>query len=722
MLTKIVISGPASFKNQAQLETDKKVNLVYGLNGSGKSTICRLLRQPDNPEYSQCQLLGRDGSKIYVFNEDFIRENFYESLKIKGIFSLSKENKDAEQKIAAATLQKATLIANKDEITTRRSRSTTHIQREIGSIHEKCFDIKRKHSGGDRVLEFCLDGLMGKKEKLFEQLVGTPKPSGKPTYSVKQLQDAARLLTGENSMKEEAILPTFHTEAIDVETNPIFKKAVVGTGNSTFVDFIEKFQNSDWVRSGVTYLDLEAEKPLDCPFCQHPTIDDKIVSEMRSYFDQAYNEQIDKLQTLELQYGTATRLLPSISDYQSSQFYDPQIGPKHQQLEAVHRQNMLLIQRKRSTPSTVVELQLTKAIADELNALVTNVNTSISEHNKRIANKSAAKDEIKKQFWQLMRWEYDQSISYYESLKSELRTTQDDCFAEATKIDAALTELNLLIADTQKSTVNIDVAIGKINSELANLGILDFRIQKHNDHLYQLERAGGGANSFQSLSEGEKMIIALLYFCELCAGNETPGELPRDRIVVLDDPISSMSHIFVFNVGRLLMSRFFREEKIKQVFVFTHSLYFFYELTDTNKERRQAAQALFRVSKNADGSIVAPMKYEEIQNDYQSYWQIVNDVRIPPALIANCMRNIVEYFFGFVEKKDFNNVFQKPELSLNKFQAFNRYMNRESHSFGQNVFDLKEFDYEVFREGLKQVFESCGYGEHYQQMAKIAPN
>lgn len=53
------------------------------------------------------------------------------------------------------------------------------------------------------------------------------------------------------------------------------------------------------------------------------------------------------------------------------------------------------------------------------------------------------------------------------------------------------------------------------------------------------------------------------------------------------------------------------------------------------------------------------MKYEEIQNDYQAYWYIIKDQNQPPALIANCMRNILEYFFNFVEKQDYNNVFQK---------------------------------------------------------------
>lgn len=719
MLTKIVISGPASFKSLATLETDKKVNLIYGLNGSGKSTICRFLRDPDSPDYTQCQIIGRENIKIFVFNEDFIRENFYESQTIKGIFSLSKQNKDAEQKIATATAQRDKLLATKEAIEKTKNEKIEQIQKETNSILEKAFDIKRTYSGGDRVLEFCLAGLMGRKEKLFEQLVATQKPPEKPQYSVKQLQDEARLLTGENSTKEEVILPVLHIAANDVETAPIFEKAIVGSHNSTFGDFIERLQNSDWVRTGLTYLSAEAEKPMDCPFCQQPTIDEKFMGEMRSYFDKIYDEQIAKLASLRLDYRNVFASIPKLSEYQSSQFYDQQVGTKYDQLEAVLRENELLIQKKLDNPSGRVVLQKTAAIVEEFNALVSNINLTITEHNTKIANKDAAKNGIKERFWRCMRWDYDQSVSYYDTLQAQQGAISDTYLVEVKRIESALSEQVSLITEAQKATVNIDVAIGKINSELLNLGILDFRIKKHNDHLYQLERPGGGSSSFHSLSEGEKMIIALLYFCELCEGNESPDEVPKDRIIVLDDPISSMSHIFVFNVGRLLISRFFREEKIKQVFVFTHSLYFFYELTDTNKDRRQEMQALFRVSKNAAGSTVIPMKYEEIQNDYQSYWQIVNDIDEQPALIANCMRNIVEYFFGFVEKKDFNNVFQKPELSANKFQAFYRYMNRESHSFGQNVFDLKEFDYQVFRDGLKLVFDLCGYSEHYKQMAKI---
>lgn len=204
----------------------------------------------------------------------------------------------------------------------------------------------------------------------------------------------------------------------------------------------------------------------------------------------------------------------------------------------------------------------------------------------------------------------------------------------------------------------------------------------------------------------------------MCKGEATADSSSSGKIVVIDDPISSLSHIYIFNIGRLIHNEFLRTEKYEQIFVLTHSLYFFYELTNTNHTQREATQKLFRLSKNASGSFFEKMKYEEIQNDYQAYWLIVKDKGQAPALIANCMRNIIEYFFNFVEKLDFPQVFQKPEMQEIRFLAFNRYMNRESHSKGQNIFDIKEFDYDSFRDAFKKVFEIEGYIEHYEKMMK----
>jgi zinc transport system ATP-binding protein len=43
MITKINLNNVASYKSLTALETDKKVNLIYGLNGTGKSTLIKTL-------------------------------------------------------------------------------------------------------------------------------------------------------------------------------------------------------------------------------------------------------------------------------------------------------------------------------------------------------------------------------------------------------------------------------------------------------------------------------------------------------------------------------------------------------------------------------------------------------------------------------------------------------------------------------------------------------
>lgn len=46
-------------------------------------------------------------------------------------------------------------------------------------------------------------------------------------------------------------------------------------------------------------------------------------------------------------------------------------------------------------------------------------------------------------------------------------------------------------------------------------------------------------------------------------------------------------------------------------------------------------------------------------------------------------------------------------------------MNRESHSLGQNIFDMKEFNYTNFKVALELVFQETGYDKHYKKMVAI---
>ena len=61
-------------------------------------------------------------------------------------------------------------------------------------------------------------------------------------------------------------------------------------------------------------------------------------------------------------------------------------------------------------------------------------------------------------------------------------------------------------------------------------------------------------------------------------------------------------------------------------------------------------------------------------------------------------------------------VFKMPALKDPKYQAFHRYINRESHSDARNIVDWKEFNYETFKQGLRLVFNETGYLDHFEAM------
>jgi AAA15 family ATPase/GTPase len=179
MISKIQMQGVASFQSLVTLETDKKVNIIYGLNGTGKSTLSNFLYEQSGSDYTNCSVdIGSDET-ILVYNQRFIQDNFFEADNLKGIFSLSKKNKDIEEKVKAAEAELITLEA----IVESEQKSIEEKKGEFFELkekaHEKLFEIKRKYTGGDRVLEFCLKGLK-RKEPLFMHIAGLYKPEIKP--------------------------------------------------------------------------------------------------------------------------------------------------------------------------------------------------------------------------------------------------------------------------------------------------------------------------------------------------------------------------------------------------------------------------------------------------------------------------------------------------------------------------------------------------------------
>ncbi len=719
MIKKIEMGDKASFRDKTELITDKKINLIYGLNGTGKTTISNYLSDTTNKKYNNCSVIKENGERILVYNQRFIDENFYQSNVQKGIFTLSKENKEIEIKIKDLESQKLKIEGAINEKSLKKTDIDNEIERVTRNFEDIVWQIKGEYSGGDRLLDFCLEGVKSEKKKLANKLIEIEVPSDEISYDIESLKNESKIF--KNSKTEfYSIQEKIKFDGGSVELNRIFLQPIIGNDNSEISSLINMLDNSDWVKQGLRYIPQNSHSLSKCPFCQNDTIDSDFIKKLNDYFDDKYKKSIEYINYLRKNYIEKKETIPNFSidipEFLTEE-YKLRIQEKVLFLNNVISKNLSLIDEKLKYPSNIINLDETTEIVVQINDLIEQLNCSINELNEKISNKLATKEEIKKKFWNLMRLQYDSNISSYKKDISFFQKKLDGVKQEISKYRLEIDRVEKLIKDMQKRTVNISDSIENINKRLFDLGISDFSIKEYDKATYKLVRGESDEDIFRSLSEGEKMLISFLYFIELCHGKQSVEEINTKKIIVIDDPISSLSHIHVFNIGTLIKRIFFNSEKFEQVFVLTHSLYFFYELTILKQKDREEKQKLFRIVKLGNGSKILPMHYEEIQNDYQSYWSIIKNKDCPNALIANCMRNIIEYFFNFTEKYDLNNLFQEV-LKEEKYQPFYRYINRESHSIGQNIFDYKEFDYDIFFEAFKLVFEQTGYIKHFNKMIK----
>ena len=718
MINKIIIKNVKCYKDSAVLETDKKINLIYGLNGTGKSTISDFFLKNEEEKYKSCSLEGlTDNDEILVYNQTFIQENFFEN-KLNGIFTLSKRNKDAEIKIekARGEIKEYQEIIGETEVKITKERK--EFEKTEKNAKENVWKIKKDYSGGDRVLEYCLEGFKNDSKKLLEFLEKNPKGEKNHDRNIDDIKAEAILFKEEN-LERIDFLQNIDNSFYKIEKDPIFTKVIVGEENSTISELIIKLGNSDWVKQGLEYIS-EKKENQQCPFCQSESITPELYKKIKDYFGKSYEQDITLLEKYKLDYINMLEKILDIESIKNITFskLTDDLTDLHSNLISLLKKNIEEIDKKLKTPSTVIFLEDSFKLIEIINFFINDINKEIEAFNLKIEKKEETLKEIKEVFWSIMRFEFDQTIEFYIKEKKSFYKNINELEKKKNESKHEIKNRNDFITEESKKTINIEKEIQNINNNLSELGIEDFKIEHESDNFYKIVRDENEEKIFQSLSEGEKMIISFLYFIELCRGNKKPSEIHKNKIVVIDDPISSLSHIFIFNIGRLIKNELFENDNIKQIFLLTHSLYFFYEMTEIKKDKREEKQKLFRIQKNRQGSQIVNMRYEEIQNDYHSYWTIIKDQNSPPALIANCMRNIIEYFFGFVEKKNINETFQKQELRGIRFQAFNRYINRESHSIGQNIFDLKEYNYEDFKDGFKLVFTLNNYGEHYNKMIR----
>ena len=720
MISKIKLQKVASYgESPAVLETDKQINLIYWLNWTWKTTISKYLQHPEESDFSDCSIEGLNDEKILVYNENFIHDNFYQDTQ-KGIFSLNAENKEAKEKITnlEAEVQKQNwILENTNKALWEKN---IELEKLKANIQEKTREIKTNYS--DQILDFCLERKKGSKEALFDDLVTKEKPQSQPKITIEQLEKEAETIDDSAKMYDENEIKKITFDFSKIEENPIFNEVIIGNENSQIAELIKQLDNSNWVKVGKEYLTEPQWGKEVCPFCQQNTISKELYNEIQNYFDENYQNKMRNLWFLQDQYHTELENVESIkASLLNNEFIQwkeeilKTITILFQSLNTKLTSNYQKINKKIQNPNVMIELESTTLEKDEINNFLDSIITEIKEYNDKVKNKKDTKKKIIDNFWNIMRWNYDSYIVDYQKQKKEISSKKSKIEESIVELKKNINNLQKEIKKAEADQVNIKDAIDNINNQLMFFWLEGFSIVSSGNEEYKLQRPHQDLAKFETLSEGVKSVISFLYFLELCKGRQSKDEVKGKEIIVIDDPISSLSHMYVFNIAQLIKQNFFNQkDKYEQIFILTHNLYFFHELLFKQKKKDLK---LFRIVKS-DFSNVIDMDHDEIQNEYQSYWTIIKDFqkgKATPVAMANAMRNILEHFFWFIEKNDFNELTKKLEQD-EKNIFFIRYINRESHSDSTNISDFKEIDPQVFKNAFKQIFQDFWYIEHYNTM------
>ena len=634
---------------------------------------------------------------------------------MKKTFEAEKAIEEAEQKILVFKGVQENLKEEANNVKKQKESLITELENEVW---------KEKDNFIKTPLAFCLEGKQ--RKNLFLDAVKNADEAV-PEITIENLLEQAIELD-KPDIKPKQAAPTLSFSGTPIERDTVNTEIIVGSSESYLSSLIEKIGHSDWVRDGVEYY---RHSEGVCPFCQETPVDD-FESNLRALFDQTYRQKCIQVENNSNAYEQA---IDSLEASLSSEFFkdsyvieNADFAVAKAELIECCKTNLALLKEKESKPSNIVELNSTEAYLRNLNDCIEVINSKVADFNSRLISKPQIKARIKTQFWQIHKRTYKTAIELTNNNVKGFDTELDNLREQYKQKAEDIVEQQNIVVEQRKHTTNIDTAIQNIKNTLTSVGVDDFHIEKveGSKALYRIVRKNSAAEGvYDTLSEGEKTLITFLYFLEQCKGLLEPDSALgiTDKIIVIDDPVSSLSHNFVYEIAILIQKEIIKKS-FKQIFLFTHNLFFFHEMMNQaglKQDEFEEAYSLYRVSKNKHSKI-SILKRNEIRNDYDGFWQVIRDAEKDKAWspsLPNAMRNVLEHFFAFVHKRDrLSDVLTNLGDEHNNFRPLLRYINKGSHSDLVSLTDFGDIDVVRFLSIFKQVFIRTDYEDHYKKMIR----
>lgn len=549
-----------------------RYNLIYGWNGSGKTTISRLFRfleMQSDPQNCEVEfsidgkgIRGPDFKQAIIpvrtFNRDYVSTNVFQSsgedvspILVLGEDSIQNQAKleelkaslrKAKSKQIQLQQQQASTGSNLDRHCIHHARLVKEALRATGqnpyNNYNKADYQKRAREMmvvGDRKLHllkdsthvFLISQIHASPEAKIDEIDYTFSPLSEFSEDVRKLLETSVVVTAIKSLQDDQYL-------------------------------------SSWVHEGTN---LHKMRNADrCLFCEQILPQDRLAN-LEAHFSAEYERLLaaidSKIELLE----QVSKSIDSAKLPHRSQFYEDLGGIFGIALEKFYRvkqkydEALVLLGRvlteKKGRLFESVDLDvslpaLRMEVTDDINKVVRTHNVRCDEFESLVANaRNRLADDM-----------VAGSLDEYGTLVREVGDSELEAASaseEVERLAKEISQLELEISDHRRPAAELNEDLRKYLGH----GELQLTVKETG---YEITRNGDSA---QSLSEGEITAIALLYF--LKSLDDMSFDV-SNGVVVLDDPVSSLDSNALFLAFGLIRER---TQDAGQVFILTHNFTFF---------------------------------------------------------------------------------------------------------------------------------------------------
>ncbi len=585
-----------------------KMNILYGRNYSGKTTLSRIFRCFKKLELHKKYLKAKfeiehSGSGVLnqsnlsspytfrVYNKDFINENLswlsnddgvIKPFAVLGETNVTIETEIIQKQSILGSIDKKTglrfELKNKEDEYKKKEKEFDKKQKALDEkLKEKASLIKRKTQICDNIT-YNISNISADIKKIIDNINYRPLSDDKKQIALSQIQEKPkdRINTLQKVELNCAYLYDTSSELLKKNIEPT--ESIQALLNDHFL--------SEWVLQGSLH---HRGKRDTCAFCGQ-----KIPEDLWDRLDRHFNEE-SKLLKDNIEYKIKEieeekNKLQRLRFLKKEQFYI-NLQDKFDQLNGLliaviddyikGLDILISLLSKRCgqifKPSEIVpdypefinDLDIFMNIQIDLNNLIEENN----ELNKTLQRDHAkAKEELRLtdvfEFIEMINYKKETSnIKKAENEKDKLRKEVADKTVEISELENEIKKL-------KESSQDESQGANKINEYLNNyFGHNNLTLKPQNDdsgkvYSFIINRMGREAHS---LSEGE---CSLISFCYYMAKLEEIDTKDKELIIWIDDPISSLDSNHIFFVFSLIENEITKPKKYQQLFISTHNLEF----------------------------------------------------------------------------------------------------------------------------------------------------